>query len=315
MPIKLNINVLSIFILISTSVFFSHTLYAGSYLNWKTQWVTYSHKGQDLNIRAGFVEANPNVNFKGNVLYYQGLADSMLNHDPLFEVLSHAGYRVVGFDYMGQGKSQGSMNDTRIENINELGDLVISQLARKSGAGLLKYHIIGWSTGGLAAYRKANIDKGQTVSSVTLIAPGISPRVFTGEGLFNWPINEITMRTLTSNTFVGSNDPHEDPISPSSPLSVRSFSFNLLKTAVASRWFWEIQKSVKGFVLLSDPEVDTYVNSKETVLALKRTARYFDWKFYPGARHEIDNEQDSIAIPARQDVLEFLESVYGSHKL
>lgn len=45
--------------------------------------------------------------FKGNILYYEGLGDSMLNHAPLFEKLSQNGYRVIAFDYMGQGGSSG----------------------------------------------------------------------------------------------------------------------------------------------------------------------------------------------------------------
>src|SRR5690606_22010771 len=138
--------------------------FAGSFLDWQMSTIDYNYKNKNVEIRTGYLEANSEVEFKGNILYYQGLADSMLNHDPLFQVLTNAGYRVVAFDYMGQGGSAGTMNNTTIENINEIGDKVIKELGRGNG----KYHIIGWSTGGLAAYRKAYHDKGKEILSVTL---------------------------------------------------------------------------------------------------------------------------------------------------
>src|SRR6185312_33467 len=49
---------------------------------------------------------------KACVLYLEGLGDSIMNHRPLFSNLNQNGYRVIAFDYMGQGGSQGSMNLT-----------------------------------------------------------------------------------------------------------------------------------------------------------------------------------------------------------
>ena len=71
-------------------------------------------------IRSGYLAENPNVTFRGNIIYYEGLGDSMMNHMPLFQTLTQAGYRVIAFDYMGQGGSKGSMNDTRIYQIAKL---------------------------------------------------------------------------------------------------------------------------------------------------------------------------------------------------
>src|SRR5690606_367981 len=163
--------------------------------------------------------------------------------------------------------------NTTIENINEIGDKVIKELGRGNG----KYHIIGWSTGGLAAYRKAYHDKGKEILSVTLLAPGISPKVLVGEGLFNWPIDEISMRSLTSNEFKGVNDPHVDPIYPASPLCVPKFALNLQATAYNSR-SWLMSSNVKGFVLLSDSRIDTYVNSTVTRKVVRKNAMHFKTK-------------------------------------
>ncbi|PIP89655.1 MAG: hypothetical protein COW01_04515 [Bdellovibrionales bacterium CG12_big_fil_rev_8_21_14_0_65_38_15] len=280
---------------------------AGSFLNWQLEKHTFTYKNKPVQIRAGYLEASSKVAFKGNILYYQGLADSMLNHDPLFQSLVNEGFRVIAFDYMGQGGSDGSMNNTTIENINILGDQIIKRFARKIDNKKFKYHLIGWSTGGLAAYRKAYLDKSQSLLSVTLIAPGIAPKVLVGEGLFNWPIDEISMRSLTSNQFIGVNDPHEDPIYPNSPVCVPKFALNLQATALSSR-DWKIDEKIKGFVLLSDNKVDTYVNSATTLKVVRKNASHFKRITYMKTRHEIDNEFESIAQVARNDIRKFILS-------
>ncbi len=283
---------------------FTFSASAGSYLPWRLGYKTIKTKHHQADIRVGYLTANPEVKFKGNILFYQGLGDSILNHDPLFEVLTNNGFRVVAFDYMGQGGSAGTMNNTTIENINEIGDKVIDLLGRKNGPNGSKYHILGWSTGGLAAYRKAYYDKGRSILSVVLIAPGIAPNYFVGEGLFNWPIDEISMETLTTNRFLGVNDPHEDPIFPKSPVFVPKFAFNLQKVAMKSRTKWFIDPKVPGLVLLSGPS-DTYVNASKTKTVLKKRAKHFRVVTYSKALHEIDNEMESIAKSARENIVRF----------
>jgi alpha-beta hydrolase superfamily lysophospholipase len=236
----------------------------------------------------------------------------MLNHDPLFEVLVNDGYRVIAFDYMGQGGSAGSMNDTRIKNINQIGDAVVKLLSRKNGPDGDQYHIIGRSTGGLAAYRQAFYDGGSTkkaIRSIMMLAPGIAPNYFVGEGIWNWPILEISMRTLTNNKLVGVNDPHHDPIWPKSPVHVLSFALDLQATAKAMRNFGFISKDIKGITFLSGPN-DTYVNAAKTKSALKSKAPHFTIKEYAAGLHELDNEVDSIAKDVRKSILEFLNSQY-----
>ena len=301
-------NLILIISFASAFSFFSVSSYAGSFLDWNLDTLEMYRGNRMTSLRIGYVEENPNVSFKGNILYYQGLGDSMLNHDPLFEVLTKEGFRVIAFDYSGQGGSTGSMNQTTIKKINQIGDRVIEVLGRGDGSSQKKYHIIGWSTGGLAAYRKAYVDKRNTVLSVILMAPGIAPNYIVGEGLQSWPIDKISMRTLTRNTFDGVNDPHEDSIHPISPIYAPKFALNLQWTAKKARKHWIVSKRIKGLVLLSGSQ-DTYVNASRTKKALSRGAPHFKIKQYPLALHEIDNEVEEIARDVRERILNFLKEI------
>lgn len=284
------------FLLSSLTLFWAFSLFAAPC---PKPWVCEELKYYgDESIRAGYWPEKGA--FKGNVLYLQGLGDSMMNHAPLFQKLSDAGFRVIAFDYMGQGGSTGKMNNTRIFNIVELGNIAWKRFGRS-----LKVYpektVIGWSTGGLAAYMMA---AHKLADRVVLIAPGIAPRTIVGNGLGGFPINEITMDSLTSARFSPSSDPHLDPIKPNSPLKVPLFAVNLLQTAAEARQTY-ISSKVKGFVLISGKE-DTYVNAAKTVRVLKKNAPHFKVKTYAGARHEIDNERPSISVPAHKNILNFL---------
>ena len=257
-----------------------------------------------VSIRHGYLEENSNVPFKGNLIFYEGLGDSMLNHRPLFQKLTDAGYRVIAFDYMGQGGSGGSMDDTRILEIGSLGNRVWNLYARNL-KDFPKKTILGWSTGGLAAYAQAARE--MNVDNVILIAPGIAPKYLVGEqNPLRGEINRITVSTLTTQSYDdGSLDPHVDPIKPSSPLLVPCFSMDLAMTAKVMR-STPIGRRVNGFVLLSG-ENDTYVDAKKTRRVLEVIAPHFLIKQYQGALHEIDNESEPNASMAHQDILNFLE--------
>jgi len=245
-------------------------------------------------IRSG-IKKSKTLKPKGHVLYLEGLADSMLNHEKLFQAINEAGYHVVSFDYMGQGGSTGKMNNTTIASINELAKLVWDKFVKSSE----KKKIIGWSTGGLAAYRYAYKYPNE-VDSIILIAPGIAPKLLVGEMM------KITLASLTQVDYSYENNPHVDPIRPKSPLSVPLFSMNLLYTAKLSR-SWKINPKVKGHVFLSD-SVDTYVNPDLTLKVLEKNASHFSSTYYEntGALHELDNETEEISSDLRQTVIDFL---------
>ena len=254
-------------------------------------------------IRNGYLAENPSVPFRGNIIYYEGLGDSMVNHLPLVQKLTQAGYRVIAFDYMGQGGSSGSMNDTRILQIGILGDKIWNLQARDL-VHFPKKTILGWSTGGLAAYVQA--EDSLDVNTIILIAPGIVPNKEVGEqDIFELRFNQITLPTLTTQVYgPGIENPHIDPIKPSSPLKVPGFAWDLIITAHNTRNL-PMPVRVNGFVLLSG-DSDTYVDARKTEAVLKKSAPQFKIIQYPGALHEIDNEAEPNRTNAQRDILEFL---------
>ena len=272
----------------------------------------------NVELRTGVFFESSNVPFKGCVIYLEGLADSILNHRPLFSSLSENGFRVIAFDYMGQGGSSGSMNHTRLYEplfptleIGSQARFVWQELqGLKSPTGhscqQSKKMVIGWSTGGLAAYRLAYE---KWADAVVLIAPGIHPRKFVGESAQSPSImltgdQVITQRTLTRNEFQNQANPHIDPINPISPMKVPFFASNLLITSELSH-FWEISSTVKGLVFLSGEE-DTYVDRDATKSTLAKRAPHFSIVAYKGALHEIDNELPDVSNDMVQKSIQFL---------
>ena len=252
--------------------------------------------GKELEIRMGHLEEAGAVPFRGNILYYQGFADSMLNHDPLFTTLTDAGYRIVAFDYPGQGGSSGNMNNIDVMEITRIGDVVLERLERRTAAPGKKI-TLAWSTGGLAAYLAASR---QEVDAVILIAPGIHVRALVGR------FGAVTLPTLTSRP-VGEGDPHVDPIRPASPLLVPLFAARLLATSIRSHG-WTIPASVKGLVVLTGAK-DRYVKPGPTEKTLRRQAGHFEILSMPDSLHEVDNEVDTYRLPMLQAVLTFLHQL------
>lgn len=252
---------------------------------------------QSVRLRAGYLDPAPGVAFRGNVLYLEGLADSMLNHQPLFSRLTAEGYRVIAFDYPGQGGSEGSMNDTRIAWIPAMGEVIWAKFACDAKAHPRRT-LIGWSTGGLAAYMAAHEGR---ADRVILIAPGIATK----------PVVHITHATLTSERTAagkresdGAADPHVDPISPVSPLLVPAFTVDLLATAKRSHG-WGIAAGIPGLVLLSG-NADAYVPAGRVRRVLAERAPHFKVVQFPGALHEIDNEIAPIREGAISQIVRFL---------
>jgi alpha-beta hydrolase superfamily lysophospholipase len=172
--------------------------------------------------------------------------------------------------------------------------------------------VIGWSTGGLAAYYAAAHG---LADRVVLIAPGIvAKNVFV-----------ITEKSLTSDRYAAKEeDPHLDPISPHSPLLVPHFACDLLRTGYAARGLvlgrpclsplpvttpakagaWKLPDAFPGFVALSDPN-DKYVDAAKTLPVLSANTK-FEVESYAGALHEIGNERAGIREKFFADVLAFL---------
>jgi alpha-beta hydrolase superfamily lysophospholipase len=270
-------------------------------------------------LRVGVYLESPAAKLKGCVLYLEGLGDSIANHEPLFKTLSEAGYRTLAYDYMGQGGSVGTMNSTRIQSTLapslEIGTQAryvwdkYTQVANERGQDCRqsKKFVIGWSTGGLAAYKLAHEE---WADAVVLIAPGIHIKTFVGEAADSPSLmlrlkQVISERTLTSNTFVGSENPHVDAIKPGSPALIPLFAQNLLLTSIKSQ-SWKIAPQVKGLVFLSGAS-DTYVNSPKTAQTLVKNAAHFSVVSYKEALHEIDNEVPAIEADLRLKTVQFFD--------
>lgn len=273
---------------------------------------------KDVNLRTGYYRESAQSEFKGCVLYLEGLADSIANQQPLFHHLSESGYRTVFFDYMGQGGSEGSMNNSRVlDPINN--SLQISTQAQvvwnkySEGCKNSKKIVIGWSTGGLVSYKMAYDG---WADAVILIAPGIHTKMFIGEAAEN-PSDLLTFqqviseRTLTRNTFAGGRNPHVEPIKPTSPAKVPLFATNLVAASKVSQT-WKISEKVKGLVFLSGVE-DTYVDREATIKTLKRNASHFGIVSYDGALHEIQNEIPEVAHDMYQKTTQFLNHITSAN--
>jgi len=201
-------------------IIFSNTLFAQT-SSWQFKDDVYY---QGSKIRTG-IKKHIDSEYMGTIMYLEGLGDSMLNHAPLFNHLNENGYDVIAFDYRGQGGSEGKMNSTRIHNINELSEIVWSKFESSSKKKIL----LGWSTGGLAAYRYAHKYPGQT-KAIILMAPGIAPKKFVGETnllscfsaigilLKSCKVLAITERSLTQENYKRKINPHLERIKPDSPL-------------------------------------------------------------------------------------------------
>lgn len=289
-----------------------------------------------IKLRAGYsLETNE---LKGCVIYLEGLGDSIRNHRPYFSRLNEAGYRVIFFDYMGQGGSEGWMDNTRIHL--QLPPTATKQMVQRYEEKEKFYQIpeqadffwekykdlknnlgqdcqqspklvIGWSTGGLAAYRMAHEKR---ADAVVLLAPGLHPKAMAGESAKQWNKmllfrQVITEQTLTRNRFEKTQNPHLDPIQPKSPAHVPLFAVNLLSTAALAK-NWKINPTVRGLVFLSGNE-DTYVDREHTLETLQLNAPHFSVKTYDGALHELDNETADIASDVYGRTIQFLNFVVG----
>ncbi len=274
-----------------------------------------------LNLRAGYLLERDRL--KGCVIYLQGLGDSIRNHQPYFSKLQENGYRIIYFDYLGQGGSQGSMDKTRIKTstglqteyeIPEQAEFIWNHYKNVTNefghdCSRSKKLLIGWSTGGLASYRMAFEKR---ADAVVLIAPGIHPRTLVGESaehpsrafLFK---QIITEDTLTRQKYTHQPNPHLDPIKPKSPFYVMSFATNLLLTSFQART-WKIDRNIPGLVFLSGEE-DTYVNRDKTIKTLEENASHFKIIKYDGALHELDNETSDVTESIQTETIRFFDSL------
>lgn len=276
--------------------------------NWNLDWFEYDSKIPfipKVSIRSGFFRENSLKNFKGNILYLPGLGDSILNHRPLFETLANAGYRIITFDYMGQGGSKGTMNHTRVKdehfpnlNIHTLAEYFWQKYRRVDHIGSDTRTVLGWYIGGLAAYEMANR---HWAHRIILISPGIAPKSILDQNF------KITIDSFTNAVWPANSDPHIEPIKPIYPFKIPMFMTNFLTTSTQARRF-KISKKVQGLVLL--PGNDSYIYPDKTRRVIMRNAKHFKIFDFKEGRHELDNEIPEISDDLKSKILSFLAKAY-----
>ncbi len=258
---------------------------------------------------------------RGCIIYLEGLGDSVLNHEPLFRAFAKAGYRTLSFDYLGQGGSSGRMSDTRVEDAKipfyEIGNQARFIWNRHRECAQSKKFVVGWSTGGLAAFKLA-VEK--WADAVVLLAPGLYPKTFVGESSNNssllwkivslrggWPsfYPVISLRSLTRD--LNRSGAHIDAVKPTSPTAVLPFAKNLIFTSMLYR---SSRTDVPGLALLSGAE-DSYVSLAPSLkmFANREKLPHFSAHVYPGALHELDNEIETVRLDVQARSVEFFNSI------
>jgi alpha-beta hydrolase superfamily lysophospholipase len=283
--------------------------------------------------RVGMMLEAEGREFQGCVIYLEGFGDSIRNHLPLFHHLANAGYRVLAFDYLGQGGSEGSMDNMRLDSmalplpvgrayeISAQAKWVWNYFSRtpdlrnnRTCAHSPKL-VIGWSTGGLAAYRLA---EQKWADAVALIEPTVIPKTCVGASanvsfpeclkkIFSNP-NVITVHSLTSENYTVRANPHIDPIKPFNLLGVMGFGINLNTTAKLLARFWRIDPRVKGIVFLGGKN-DTFSDPDATSRLLEKNAPHFTLIRYEQGLHELDNEVPAISENMRDRTVNFFDLV------
>lgn len=272
--------------------------------------------------RVGLFLQNPEIKPKACVLYLEGLSDSFFNHQNLFSDLNRAGYRVLSFDYLGQGGSEGELSQMRVDSrlnqpfmtgqefeISEQAKWVWShfQGACRNSPKL----VIGTNVGGLSAFKLA---KEKWADAVILLSPSLSP---------TYCIHEVSDRlvdrcnsdeVLPLEVPLASREPGSvpelafEPPRPATLDEAKGFVINLVSTAYLRAPRWRVSKNgTSGLVFLpgvDDPELDR----EEARRILIHNAPDFTLISFEEARGNLDQERPEISTRLRRRLIKFLDS-------
>lgn len=200
------------------------------------------------------VEEPQTIPPRADILFLTGFSDRADNHAPLFSSLADEGFRLISFDYPSHGETVcWSLNSHSMVSLEGLAQIVLKSEELQSNRPL---YLVGWSTGGLLAYRmlQRNSLNWRQVQGAVLLAPGLSVYPIPGE------LGVVKEESLLSNP----NPPHMGPISPSSPLLYPLFGADLMATSVLARF--EPVPETPILIILGDDEDDVYANTKNKIL-------------------------------------------------
>jgi len=272
--------------------------------------------------RVGMFPESKEAAFKGCVMYLEGFGDSIQNHYPLFNKLRLAGYRVISFDYQGQGGSEGSMNDVRL--LSDRPEMEIGEQAKRlwdfysrpnnsyfdRTCKDSKKRVIGWSTGGLAAYILANQKWADTY---VLINPALTPRLCVGESASNCLANLVSSdivseRTLTGVTRDPQHDMHLDPVKPTSAIAQPLFVTNLITSAFFART-WKIDPATMRMLVMISPHDDLYVDGDKLTGIFVDSGAWYRLISYEDGHHELDNDMSpKVFNDVHRRIIDFLDA-------
>lgn len=246
---------------------------------------------------------NENSKFKSCALFIPGYADSFRNHLPLINSLNNNGYKVLTFNFSGHDGSSGdsanfnfSWNDERFDSLEKnsaqltptnsilyQAQYIWDKLAENQNCSKENRILIGFSAGGLAAYKMASL--GWT-SKVVLINPVLQAKSILNSlrpgGTFQSlkELNEASSLNFPSSTIAGAN----------------KGTLNLIKQILAeSELLGNIfpSKKLKGAIFYS--ENDIYSDSEKIEdLLIARAPHQFELHKYPNSRHRLDQPGEEV---------------------
>lgn len=246
------------------------------------------HVGSECHLRV-VVEEPVDSPPKADVLFLIGFADRADNHGPLFRQLADRGFRVLSYDYPSHGETRcGNLNDHSYASLQRLTRAVVSAPLLASDRPL---HIVGWSAGGLLAYRilQNQVIADRKIVNAVLMAPALAVRFLPG---------------IYHDQFI------EPDGSGSEFYLYPMFGANLLATARQARMDAPPKTPIQ--MILAGDSKDYYVNTPKIKQWWGQlNVESFGTIQCPNGYHELDNDQPPVGGMVRDFVADVLSERAG----
>jgi esterase/lipase len=246
---------------------------------------------------------NENSKFKSCALFIPGYADSFRNHLPLINSLNDNGYKVITFNFSGHDGSSGDSANFNFSWSDERFDSLEQKAAHSTSENSILYQaqyiwdklagdqncskedriLIGFSAGGLAAYKMAILGWS---NKVVLINPVLQAKSILNSlrpgGTFQSikELNEARSLSFPSSAIAGAN---KGTLNLIQQILVES---ELLGNILPS-------KNLKGAIFYS--ENDIYSDSEKVEdLLISKAPHQFELHKYPNSRHRLDQPGEEV---------------------
>ena len=225
---------------------------------------------------------------KGYILIVHGLGEHIGRYERLIEDLIKIGFRVIGFDHPGHGKSGGKRGDTSIEDIIKIIDNLTSDIP--------KFHIFGHSLGGLIAVRYTE-EREEKVKTLIISAPALYIKV---DPLTSFIANTFG-KIFPSVTISNKLDP--EYLSRNKKVIEKCMNDPLMHSKISFRLGLSMMRNINlahekaGYikipVLILLPTEDRYVNPEGSRMFFNKL-KVEDKKLveFPGGYHELFEDEE-----------------------